>query len=634
LIRRPPTLSRNGMIAASHPLAAEAGVSVLREGGHAVDALIAAGAVLSVVEPSASGLGGDAFFLISDRSEGGVTAVNGSGKAPRALTRDRYSELAGVPIRDAASLTTPGCVAAWSDARDRWGRLSWRRLLQPAVALAKEGYPVSWRMGRILHRLRDVVARDPGLSRTYLRPDGRPLVAGEICRPGELGRTLELLSQEGVGTFYSGSIAERLCEGVKAAGGALSVEDLEAHRSRFTSPYLLPLGRLTVHEQPLPSQGVLLLIMLGISGAEVGERTPEPSSELHRQVQSKKIAFVLKEAFLTDPDWLPVPETELVEALLDPPLLRALAKLAEEEPLRPELAAEVVVGVAERSSEKARSLIGRYRAAGFEPARAIPFRPSGLDTTYLCAADRDGNLAGLIQSIFHPFGSGFQEPSTGILLNNRAVGFSLDPVHVNRLEPGKRSLHTLNSYLIHRDGRPWLVGGTPGGDNQVQTNLQIIRNLLAGGTCWPGPLPQVAQKWTQAREPRSVRAGLPLPDALARALEAPRWRVEPDGRVWMESRFPAEVRRRLWRIGHESVRLGPWEGSGFVQVIAQADPVQDLGAPGSGGAPDAERTAEAGSGGSPNAGSAAEPRSGRPVDPAHVYIGATDPRGEGVALGL
>jgi gamma-glutamyltranspeptidase/glutathione hydrolase len=452
-------------------------------------------------------------------------------------------------------------------------------------------------MGRVIARFREVIARDRGLSATYRDGEGKPLCAGQICRPEPLAGTLEAIRREGASTFYRGSVAEALVRGIAQEGGALSAADLAAHRSDFAQPYRLDLGPLAVYEQPLPSQGLLLLLMLGL----VSQGRPDPGAdtfeELHRQVESKKIAFALKEALFTDPERLPVAESELVDTLTSAAALRRLARLFEQEPLEVSLANQVVANALADAEPRGLALLEAYGAAGFDPANPPVPGDGATDTTYLCAADRDGNLVGLIQSIFHPFGSGYQEPNTGILLNNRACGFSLDPRHVNSLEPGRRTVHTLNSFLIHHEGRPWVVAGTPGGDNQVQTNLQVIRHLIAGDGTWIGPSPRGPAHWSQARRPRTIEM-LPEVERIAAALAAPRWNVERSGRVRIESRMPAEYRKRLQRRGHLVARVGPWEGSGLVQAILVLRE---------------ELTAAA--------------------SPARVYLGATDPRGEGVALG-
>lgn len=572
------------MIVASNPLAAEAGIRMLRAGGHAVDAAIAAGAVLSVVEPSASGLGGDAFFLTWDRSDRAVSAVNGSGAAPAGLRADRFAGTTAVPVRGAASLTVPGCVDAWHEAWYGWGRLSWRELFEPAIALAEEGFAVSCRMARVLRQERAVLAADPGLGSQFLR-DGRPLRAGEICRPEALARTIKAIARDGAEALYKGPLADRFGRGVRAAGGLLSAADLAQHESELRGAVEVPVRGFRLCAQPLPSQGLLLPLALRIleeTGA-TGDR-----SEMHRQVESIRIAFAVRDLFLGDPRMLPVPEAELLGALFDERTVTALAALVGARAISAtstqRSAREVAEAVA-AAGPQSRAVIEAYRRAGL--AAAVP-GADGTDTTYLCVADGEGNAVGLIQSIFHPFGCGVLEPGTGIILNNRAAGFSLDPGSPNRLEPGKRARHTLHSWmLLGRDG-PRFVGGTPGAQNQVVMNLQVLRALLAGGPLWAGPPPMRPEKWTEAR--LDAAPAISPDQLLASVLEAPRWDLDPFGRVRVESRAPGDCRRLLRRAGHDAIRGGPWDGAGFFQAIQ--------------------------------------------FEPDGVLLGATDPRGEGIALGF
>jgi len=650
MIRRPPTLARGGMIVASHPLAAEAGAAILRAGGNAIDAVVAAGAVLAVVEPWASGIGGDAFLLIHSQEDGAVTAVNGSGAAPGGLKRERFAGLTRVPEAGPASCSVPGCVAAWGEAWYGWGRLEWKRLFRDAIALASEGYPVSWRMARALRLHREVIATDRELARLFLREDGRTRGAGEICRPSKLAASLKLIADEGAEAFYEGDLGARFSRGVRQAGGVLSGDDLRQHESELAAAIEWsapgPDGRtITLHEQPLPSQGILLSIAFGLldlletgriqaappagmagpagpaspgPAMSQGPARPEetrrasldrraagrtlehhpPSRELHRQAMAMTAAFALRRAFLADPRALPLEAGELVGALLAEETLRPLARAIEEARHPRELTPERMTRLAREGNPALEKLARRLEEAGYacggDDRDGRPAGQEGTDTTYLCAADGDGNMAGLIQSIFHPFGCGFLEPGTGILLNNRACGFSLAERDVNRLEPGKRTLHTLNSFLLTLDGKPWLIGGTPGADNQVQTSLQVLRHFLSGRVLWPGPLPMKKGKWHHQREDDASAPRLRPEERLAGALEAPRWRIDPAGVLHLESRMAAEIPRRLGKIGWPARKIGPWDGSGFFQAI------ECLESPGGG----------------------------------VVYLGATDPRGEGQAVGL
>ena len=610
---RPPTIARRGMMVASHPLAAEAGADMLRAGGHAVDAAIAAAAVLSVVEPSASGLGGDAFLLLFDAADGTVSAINGSGVLPEGVTT---AADAGSFRRGPLSLTVPGGVSAWDEASYGWGRLDWDALLEPARRLAEEGCAVACGMASSLHRHGAARAADPGRASLFLTAGGTPLTAGSVCRPAPLARTLKSLAQEGAESFYQGSIARRLVRGIRNAGGALSAEDLERHEAELRAPIEhrlgLPLGLRTTDtttppdamlEQPLPSQGILLPLACSLLEAT---GPADEWLELHHQIEAMKIVRAVGDLFLGEPRALPVPEEELIDALLAPETIRAWSTLigssARDTVLRSrtEQRARLRAQPDPPTSLRLRELVWQSFAAAGAGQTAIveAFARAGLaesggidagsDTTYLCAVDGDGNAVGLIQSIFHPFGGGFLEPETGIILNNRAAGFSTHPRSANRREPGRRARHTLNSWMLLREGRPWVVGGTPGAMNQITVNLQVVRALLAGAPPWPGPAPMVDDGWSQAR--RSERAALDPTDRLAAILEAPRWDFDPHDRVRFEARLPADLRRRLRRVGHDPVRGGPWDGTGFVQAIE--------------------------------------------ILPTGSLLGATDPRGEGAAVGI
>lgn len=624
------------MVVASHPLAADAGLEMLRSGGHAVDAAIAAAAVLAVVEPAASGLGGDAFLLIFDAGDGAVAAINGSGALPirfadaaAALpSRHEPASLARGPL----SLTVPGCVSAWEEAAYGWGRLDWPDLLEPAHRLADEGYAVSGRLASILRRERALLAADAGLAAQFLDRSGEPLHAGDLCRPVALARTLRHLAEEGAESFYHGNIARRLVRGVRNAGGALSAEDLDRHEAELRAPVEHRLSRaagggthpVTLVEQPLPSQGVLLTIATALLE---GTRHDEEWRELHRQVEAFGIVRAVGDLFLGDPRVLPVPEEELVDALLSPATIEAWRGLIGETARGPVPRARTEARArrqprpgAKKAAKGERNNGAPARSEGGESPPSTPLwrlvwdrfagagpaqnaiatayahagmtRPNpveaGSDTTYLCAVDGDGNAVGLIQSIFHPFGGGFLEPDTGIILNNRGAGFSSDRRSPNRREPGRRARHTLNSWMLLLDDRPWIVGGTPGAMNQITVNLQIVRAVLAGQPRWDGPAPMVEGNWSQARQ--RERPPLDPADRLAAILEMPRWDLDSAGRLRLEARIPADLRRRLRRAGHDPERCGPFEGAGFVQAIERL--------------------------------------------PSGSWIGATDPRGEGMAAGF
>lgn len=485
MIEHPPTRSPRAAVATSHPLATEAALQLMRRGGTAADAAVGAGAVLTVVEPWASHIGGDAFAIVWDARTGRARAIQGSGAAPQAIDVEAVASNGAIPLRGPLPITVPGMVGAWFHLLEMLGRLPAGEIFAPAIALAEDGFPVGgrWERAGRLHRL--LIEADPGLVAMFLR-DGDVTPAGTWVRQPDLAETLRELAREGTGHLYRGPLGERIVEDLLARGGPMSRDDLAAHETDERDPLTLDLpghgeGDCTILEQPPISQGGMVLEIL---------------------------------------KWLD--EADRTEARFDPDTARGIAQ---------EMHAQIL---AYREARARRDATTAYCDPRFRARE-------GADTTYLCAVDPEGNAVSWIQSIFHPFGAGYIVPGTGVILNNRMTGFSLDPASPNCLAPGKRTIHTLNTWMTLRGGKPWILGGTPGGERQVQTNVQVLRARLAHSR------------------------------PLAEALRAPRWGIDERDRVEVEARLPREVRRRLEALGHPVVRVGPWDGSGFVQVIERLD---------------------------------------------------------------
>ncbi len=491
-----------GAIATSNYLATEAGMDVLRRGGNCADAAVCAAAVLNVVEPHCSHLGGDAFGLVWDAGKRKLTAVNSSGAAPMLLTRDLIGDR--IPESGFLSSTVPGQVAAWDTILSRWGTMATAEVLREAIHYAREGFVVSRDLG-------DSVAGQLGRLEAFpdtqavFAPGGVPVRRGQVLRQPALARTFELLADQGLRAFYDGEIGERMAAYWVANGGALRATDLAAHQARVLEPIGTTYRGYGVFEQPPVSQGHILLQSMNLVEAfDLGTMGHLSAEAVHVCIEANKLAHADKDRYTTDPAWSPFPEGLLSK---------------------------------EYASERAR-LIDPDRATPFPPA---PGAPPGSDTTYLCCVDRFGNAISYIQSIFHSFGCGVLEPSTGVILNNRACGFSLDPRHVNCIAPGKKTVHTLNTYMVFSDGRPVIVGGTPGGDVQVQTNLQVLTGLIDFG-----------------RDPQQ-------------AAEDPRWQRGDGLAVGVETRAPSATQEGLRARGHDVTRLGPYSQGGRVQVIAIGD---------------------------------------------------------------
>jgi gamma-glutamyltranspeptidase/glutathione hydrolase len=510
LIERPAVCVPSAAAATSHPLATEAALHALRLGGSAVDAAVAAGAVLCVVEPWASHLGGDAFALVWDQGVGRARAIQGSGPAPRRLPSAVGPDGGAIPIRGPLPTTVPGMIGAWCHLLDTRGRLPRGEVFAAALALAREGFPAGGTWELAGRRERAVVEADPGLATLFGTRD-QPVRAGDWIRQTDLARAIEGCAREGAAYFHGGPLGEAVVRAVADRGGSLSIEDLRAPAVEETDAVARESHGVTILEQPPVSQGAMVLAMLGIleeadrqGWSFDGEDDRAVAQECHLQIEAYHHVAAERDRWLCDPRFATGEQRERVERW-----------------------------TAVEFAREALGSLDRHRARPRLPASAAGV-PS---TTYLCTADADGNAVSWIQSIFHPFGSGWIVPGTGCLLNNRMTGFSTDPSSPNRLEPGKRTVHTLNTWMALRDGRPWLVGGTPGGEKQVQTNAQILRGRLARGR------------------------------SLAASIHAPRWAIDEQGRVALEARFPRAVRRSLENRGHPVVRIGPWGGSGLVQAL-------------------------------------------------------------------
>ncbi|WP_126602346.1 gamma-glutamyltransferase [Dictyobacter aurantiacus] len=433
---RPVTLARRGVVAAPHYLAAEAGLDILKSGGNAIDAAIAANAMLQVVYPFVCGLGGDIFMMIYEASSGNVYGLNGSGRSAQAASIERYQELGHktMPTFGVHTVTVPGCVSGWDAASQRFGRLGLARSLEAAISYAEEGFAI----GPGLHNALTTMSKRDDVHASWHRhflPDGTVPEVGSIMRVPTLAQTYKTIVKEGPTSFYNGSIAAAMAEFFEREGGLITREDLAAHQADWVTPLSVPFAGLRIYEMPPNTQGVTALQMLGILDQLPLGNNPLAPETVHPAVEAKKIAFTDRAAYLTDPTHMRVDPAQLVSpAYLD----------------------------------QRRPLVDLQRAQTFTAAGSF----TG-DTIYLCTADREGNIVSLIQSNYMGFGSGLVVDDLGIVLQNRGAYFSLDPMAANALAPRKRTLHTLIPSLALKDNRPAMVFGTMGGDGQAQTHLQV-----------------------------------------------------------------------------------------------------------------------------------------------------------------
>jgi gamma-glutamyltranspeptidase/glutathione hydrolase len=499
-------VAHHGMVAASQPLAVSAGLQVLQSGGTFIDAAITVSSVLNVTEPYNSHLGGDAFVIVYDAKSRSTLAFNGSGAAPALANPSRF--LQGIPLRGLASASVPGLVDMWFTLHEQYGSFPIETLLAPAISYADEGFPAGYRYAMILSGTLQNTKESwvAPLMKTLTGSDDIPKPGQQILQP-DLAWTLQTIAVNGRDAFYDGEITEKIVAFSQSHGGLFSREDFARHRTQVSEPLKTDYRGYTIHGQPPVSQGHILLQELNlIEGFDMSGLGWGSADALHVMVEAKKLAFADRAAYLGDPNFVEVPMQSL---------------------LSKEYAA------------RRRGEIDLQRAAVSVQAGEV-----WHDTTYFCVADEHGNAVSFIQSIFHGFGCGIIAEGTGILFNNRMTGFSLEPSSPNYLVPGKRTAHTLNAYLITKGDQLAWVGGTPGGDVQVQSNLQVISNVIDYGMN-----PQ-------------------------QAVEAPRWQhhqapgTADGGILEIEDRIPADTIAELTRRGHQVRAIGPWAHGSAYQLIA------------------------------------------------------------------
>ncbi|MGI6368595.1 MAG: gamma-glutamyltransferase [Anaerolineae bacterium] len=501
--RRSTVIGFRGAVATSQPLAAQAGLRVLQAGGNAVDAAIAAGAALNVVEPMSTGMGGDVFALVYRASDRRVYALNGSGRAPAKATPELFQQrgLQAIPQRGILPVTVPGAPAAWADLSARFGRLGLAASLEPAIAYAMEGYPVSEYIASLWQRARPLLERDPESTRVFL-PDGRPPRTGERMYLPDLGRSLRRIASEGAAAFYQGEIAQAIEATSQAHDGLLTAADLAAHTSTWEEPISSVYRGHRVWECPPNGQGIATLLALNVlEGYPLAEMQWADPLTVHLKMEAVKLAMIDAARYVADPAMAEVP----VDALLS-------AAYAQE------------------------------RRAAIRPERALaapgPWQlPTSHDTVYVTAADGEGNACSFINSLYMGFGSGITVPGTGVVLQNRGHLFTLDRAHPNCLAPGKRPYHTIIPAMVTRDEALALCYGVMGGFMQPQGQVQVLCNILDHGMS-----PQ-------------------------EALDAPRFCYESDGSFHIEPYFGMETLQQLQRFGHRlEVEAGYYGGGQVIRV--------------------------------------------------------------------
>jgi gamma-glutamyltranspeptidase/glutathione hydrolase len=480
-------------VASPHYLASQAGVDILKRGGTAVDAAIATNSVLNVVYPHMCGIGGDAFWLIYDAAQQDLAFLNASGRSPHAATIETYKKagMNSMPVRGPLTVTVPGAVDGWFEVHRRYGKLPMATLLETAICYARRGYPISHILSFKIQEAMGELSRY-STSKSLFLPGGKaPRPADVLTNPG-LASSLEKIAGEGRDVFYRGEIAREIVRFSRENGGLLAERDFLEHQSNWGKPVSTQYRGYTVYETAPNSQGMTALLILNLlEGYDLSSMGYQSVDHLHLMVEAKKLAFADRNRYISDPEKVKIPVEEILS---------------------------------KDYASKRRSLIKLDRALDIQAVAPGVF---GRDTIYLCTIDEAGNAVSLIQSLYSSFGSAVVAGNTGIVLQNRGAYFSLDPDHVNCLQPHKRTFHTLMASMTFRNGKPFLVFGTSGAEGQPQTHIQVMTAVFDFGL--------------------DIQA----------AIDAPRWvsgrylLQQPEGLLMMEKRFPTSVAEELKKRGHQ-----------------------------------------------------------------------------------
>ncbi len=444
---RSPVHSTEGMAATSHPLATQTAIAMLRKGGNALDAAVAAAAVQCVVEPGSTGIGGDCFCLYAPA---GVTdkmiGYNGSGRAPKAATTDWFAEqgITEIERQSPHAITIPGAVDAWCQLVNDYGRLALGDILAPAITYAREGYPLSARVRFDFAAQYSLLQTNPMLAKTFLVGGKLPPIATRLYQP-LLAHTLEAIAQKGRAGFYRGAVAEDMLTYLRSQGGLHTPEDFETAHGEYVAPISNQFRRYNIHQCPPNSQGVIALLLLNIMAGFGLEQDVLSTQRIHQEIEAGRLAYQDRYFYVSDPAQTDVPLEWLLSA---------------------EHAAEL--------------------RATIDPTRAIQdlprfTAPRQRDTVYIAVVDRDRNVCSLINSLFDEFGSGLMAPKSGVVFHNRGMSFSLDPQHPNCIAPGKRPLHTIIPGMVSHNGKVVLSYGVMGGHYQPFGHLQFLTRFFDYG---------------------------------------------------------------------------------------------------------------------------------------------------------
>jgi gamma-glutamyltranspeptidase/glutathione hydrolase len=445
---RSVTMATHGIVATSHPLAAQVGLDILKKGGNAVDAAIATSAAMGLMEPMSCGVGGDLYAIVWDAKTKKLYGLNGSGRSPYRANLAFFADkgLKEIPLTGPLSWSVPGCVDGWEELRCRFGSMEMAQLLEPSIRHAVDGFPVTEVIAGYWKRAEAKLRQYPDAARTYLF-EGHAPAAGQVFKNPNLARTYREIAAHGRDAFYKGPIAREIVSFSEKNGGLFTLKDFTDHSSTWVEPLSASYRGYEVWELPPPGQGITVLQMLNIlEGYDIAKMGPLSPDYWHLLVEAKKLAYADRARFYADPAFVEVPMTELI---------------------------------AKPYAERRRKLI--------DPRRALTHVDAGdpklgqSETIYLCVVDKDRNCVSLIQSNYMGFGSGLVPGDLGFALQNRGTLFALDAGHANRLEPHKRPFHTIIPSVVTKGGRPWLVFGVMGGDMQPQGQVEVLCNIIDFG---------------------------------------------------------------------------------------------------------------------------------------------------------
>jgi gamma-glutamyltranspeptidase / glutathione hydrolase len=495
---RSEVIAQNGMAATSQPLATQIALEVLRQGGSAVDAAIAANAALGLMEPTGSGIGGDLFAIVWDQKNKELVGLNASGRSPRLLTLDyfRQHELTQVPYLGPLAVSVPGAVDGWFELHRRFGKLTMAQVLAPAIAYARSGFPVTEVIAAGWAANAATRSRFAGFREVYM-PGGAVPAKGDVFRNPRLAETYERLATDGRDAFYKGDIARDIDAYMTEQGGFLRYDDLAQHKSEWVTPVSTNYRGYDVYELPPNGQGVVALQMLNIlESYDLRAMGFGSADYIHTLVEAKKLAYEDRAKFYADMDFY------------DAPLERLISK---------------------QYANERRALISPQQAADSYPAGDAALENG--DTVYLTVADKDGNMVSLIQSNYGGMGSGMTPAKLGFMLQNRGALFSLEEGHANLYEPGKRPFHTIIPAFVMQDGKPLMSFGVMGGAMQPQAHVQILVNMI--------DFDMNLQEAGDAARVRHLGSSQPTDEKMA-----------DGGRVFIESGIGEDVREQLRKRGH------------------------------------------------------------------------------------